>query len=105
MRQRDPENDQGSRERHRREKPEEVAIPLPLDIERLSEHQAALPPASRAARKVSTKLSSRSRSITSRNDVSPAVNHDVMSSRQSRTTHSSSRPAPVRRERMPNGAA
>src|SRR6476619_2123816 len=105
MRERHPEDDQGRGEGNDRVEREEIAVPLPLDIERLSEHQAALPPASRAARKVSTRLSSRSRSITSRNDVSLAVNHDVMSSRQSRTTHSSSRPAPVRRERMPNGAA
>src|SRR6476661_10538952 len=105
MRERDPEDDQRRREGNDGVEREEIAVPLPLDEERLTEHQAALPPASRAARKVSTKLSSRSRSTTSRSDASPEANHDVMSSRQSLTTHSSSRPAPARRARMPNGVA
>src|SRR6185437_8773082 len=70
--------------------------PLPLRVEDLCEHQLASPavPAGfRAERSSSTKLSSRSRSITSRSSLSAALKYSRIAGCHPRTTHSSSRPA------------
>src|ERR1019366_4403948 len=102
----DSNDDRRDQERGEHVQKQLGARPLPLGIQHLSEHQLsspAAPTSGRAERSSSTKLSSRSRSITSRSSLSAVTKYSFIAGCHPRTTHSSSRPAETPRERSVKG--